>query len=279
MQQANNIPYSQQPTIIQVGTSGKLIPYVIGGVLLVGAAVYAEKAWQKYRIAKENSKAAQDPNVNLAAQIYSENRAWYTEDSVMIDLFRQVKDYKAVKESYKVYGKDLLSDTRSHVSSGAYQQLLNILGNKAGGVKAGSGTSQQAVQVSSKPQWLVTKVDARLRKTPKAGSAVLTLRSNIIETISTNMTVGFIDTLALRNNGGKLFYDDENNTFFIPVRVFDSKDIKKTYPVYIASSNVTIVADTIPKDKDLVRISAMQYNAAYAVSGLSGTIKSKKCFC
>lgn len=252
-----------QPYIINTG-SGNTVVWVIGGVAALGAAWYFKSWWDDYKMAQLNKKAATDPNANIASQIYSENRATYTEDNKVIDLFRQIRDFNAVNALYKDTGKDLLIDTRKHVSSGAYQQILNIIGIKSGAVSTTSDTSQQATSTAKYPQWLISKTDVRLRKSPKAGSAVFTLRPNVISTVRNNMIVGFVDHAAIKRNGGKLYYDDENSVFFIPVLVFDAANIKKTYPAYIASSAVYIEETNYPKNKELLRISSWTYNTAYA---------------
>ncbi len=252
-----------QPLIIKTG-SGNTGIWVIGGVAVLGAAWYFKGWWEDFKMARLNKKAATDPNANIASQIYGENRATYTSDDKMVSLFRQIRDFEAVNNLYKETGKDLLSDTRKHVSSGTYQQLLNIIGIKSGAVSATTSTSQQVITKGKYPQWLISKTDVRLRKSPKAGSVLFTMRPNVITTVRSNHIVGFVDHAAIKRNGGKLYYDDENSVFFIPVLVFDADNVKKTYPAYIASSAVYIEETAYPKNRELLRVSAWNYNRAYA---------------
>lgn len=245
---------------------------IVGGLLLAGGLYYLKQKWDSYQVAKENKKAGEDPNVNIASQIHSENRATYTENDVQIGLFRQITDYKKTSDAYKIIssGKDILEDTKPHVSSGTYQQILNIIGIKGGATKA---TSQASTEVQTNLKaftWVVSKVDARIRKSPKAGSAVFTMRPNVIATAKGNSIIGIIDKATLLKNGGKLFYDDANNTFFLPILVFDKDDPRKYYPAYVAISNVNVFKDQ-PKQLTFFRISAMSYQQAYAVSGIEKT--------
>jgi hypothetical protein len=257
---------NQKPIIVSTGGNAK---YIALGVLTLGGYFFYKK-WNDDRLLKQNNtQAAEDNSANLASQIHAENRATYTEDSVQLGLFRQITDYKKTQDSYLKAsgGKDMLEDTRKHVSSGAYQQILNILGIKGGAIKA---TSQAATDVQSnpnKPSWVVAKVDARIRKTPKAGSAVFTLRPNIIGTAKGNTLIGFVDQATLKKNGGKLFYDDENSVFFLPVFVFDDKNMRRYYTAYVAVSTVNIYKDQ-PKTLPFFRVSESAYTQAYATSGI-----------
>lgn len=257
---------------IIVSTSSGNAKYLALGVLTLGGYFFYKK-WNDDRLLKQNNQqAAEDNSANLASQIHDENRATYTEDSVQIGLFRQITDYKKTQEAYLKAsgGKDLLEDTRKHVSSGAYQQILNILGAKGGAIKATSQTASNVENKSVQASWVIAKVDARIRKSPKAGSAVFTIRPNVIGVAKANTIVGIIDRATLKQNGGKLFYDDKNSTFFLPVLVFDDKDARHYYPAYVAVSTVNVVKDQ-PKQTPLFRVSAFAYSQAFATSGI-GTV-------
>lgn len=256
-------------TPIIVSSGGGTAKYIALGVLTLGG-YYVFNKWNDERLLKQNNQqAAEDNSANLASQIHDENRATYTEDSVQIGLFRQITDYKKTQEAYLKAsgGKDILEDTRKHVSSSAYQQILNILGIKGGAIKATSQTASDVQNKSTQASWVIAKVDARVRKSPKAGSAVFTIRPNVIGVAKASTIVGIIDRATLKQNGGKLFYDDKNSTFFLPVLVFDDKDARHFYTAYVAVSTVNVVKDQ-PKQTPLFRVSALAYSQAYATSGI-----------
>ncbi|MBS1635234.1 MAG: hypothetical protein JST26_04870 [Bacteroidetes bacterium] len=239
------------------------------GILTFGG-YHLYKNWKADKDLKEtNSHAAEDNSANIASQIHSENRATYTEDSVQISLFRQITDYKKTQEEYLKAsgGKDILEDTRKHVSSGAYQQILNILGIKDGAIKPTSQAAQDATVNLKKYSYVVAKVDARVRKSPKAGSAIFTLRPNVIGTAKANTVVGIIDKATLQKNGGKLFFDDENSVFFLPILIFNAQNPRKYYTAYVALSNVNLF-ETRPKQLPLFLVSDFAYTQAYATSGI-----------
>lgn len=242
---------------------------ILASALAIGGFFYAKNWWESYQQSKENKKAAEDNTVNIASQIHSENRATYTEDNIQIGLFRQITDFQKTSDEYKLVskGKDILEDTRAHVSSGAYQQILNIVGVKGGAVKPTSQTSKDVQSNIMKFSWVVAKVDARIRKSPKAGSAVFTIRPNIVGTAHANTIVGIIDKQSFVKNGGKLFFDDENNVFFLPILVFDSNDIRHYYSAYVAVSNVNVFKEQ-PKQLPLFRLSSWAYTQAFATSGI-----------
>ncbi len=253
---------------MEAGSTTKLLLLSALGIF----GFYKANAWyDENNLKKENSKAAEDNSSNIASQIHAENRANYTEDSVQIGLFRQITDYKKTKDAYlnSSKGLDMLEDTRKHVSSGAYQQILNILGIKGGAIQAQSQTAKDVQQPSSKFNWVLAKVDTRIRKSPKAGSAVFTLRPNVIGTAKAGTIIGIIDKITLAKNKGKLFYDDENSVFYIPVLVFNNKDSRKYYTAYVSASSINVF-EKRPENSPMYLISEFTYNQAFAVSGIEG---------
>lgn len=252
-----------------IAATGSGVKYLVLGVLGV-VGIYKAKSWyDEYKLKQQNTKAAEDPNGNIASQIHSENRATYTEDSKQINLYRQITDYKKAQAAYlnSSGGKDMLEDTRQHVSSGAYQQILNIIGIKGGAITANSQTSQEVTTTKKVFPWVVAKVDTRIRKSPKAGSAVFTLRPNIIGVAKANTVIGIVDRATLQKNGGKLFYDDTNSAFFVPVFIFNNKDAKKYYPAFVAASAINVF-EKQPKHLPLFLVSEFAYTQAYATSGI-----------
>ena len=275
-------PEEKKPSIIMAGSSNTGSLLIGTGILLVvGYLGYnkLESAKQAADQSKQDDIAASDQPTNLANQIYAENRATLTSDSKMVDLYNQITDYKATKDAYtKVsLGKDMLADTEKHVSSSTYQQLLNILGIKGGSKKASSKTVAASVKVVSSAKvtakWLKTKVDTRIRKTPVAistTSAILHFsKTNIVGSVPANTTVGFIDITTLSKNGNQPFYDSKNDVYFLPVLVFDKKDLNKQYTVYVAASTVDEF-DSMPPGSKLLKINQADYDGAKSVSGLSG---------
>lgn len=263
----NQMQYTQQPFILKTGNN--VVPYIVLGVLGIGGFIVGKKLYNDFRLSSENKKADTDNNSNLASQIHAENRAVWTEDSEQVSLFRQITDYNATLKAYKKVsgGKDMLEDTRKHVSSGTYQQILNIIGVKGGAVQA---TSQTALNVQTQLMqylWVVAKVDTRIRKSPKVGSAVFTMRPNIIGVAKGNEVVGLIDKTALINNKGKLFYDDENNTFFLPILIFQKPDFKTVFKAFVAIANVNVFKSQ-PKNSEYFSAYKWQYDQAYSVSGI-----------
>lgn len=258
---------NSQPIIVSTGGNSAL--YIVLGVLTIGGYFIGKKLYDDYRLAKENKKAANDNSSNIASQIHSENRAGWTQNDVQVSLYRQITNYEATRQAYINVsgGKDMLEDTRKHVSSGTYQQILNILGIQGGAIKP---TSQTAIDVQTKLMqysWVVSKVDTRIRKSPKVGSAVFTMRPNIIGVAKGNSIVGIIDKASLVRNKGKLFYDDENSTFFLPVLIFDKDGFRKVYNAYVAIANVNVFKEQ-PKNLDYFSIYKWQYDQAYSVNGL-----------
>lgn len=265
----NNSTHTNQNEALDGVAVSSGAKYLVLGVLGVVGYFKAKSWYDDYKLKQENTKAAEDNSTNIASQIHAENRATYTEDSVQIGLYRQITDYKKTKEAYNNVsgGKDMLEDTRKHVSSGAYQQILNIIGIKGGAVQATSQTSQEVTNTKKVFPWVVAKVDTRIRKSPKAGSAVFTLRPNIIGVAKANTIVGIIDKATLQKNGGKLFYDDANNAFFVPILIFNNRDVRKYYPAFVAASAINVF-EKQPKNLHLFLISEFAYTQAYATSGV-----------
>ncbi len=253
----------QNPVVIKDG-KGKAVLWVVLGLATVGGIYYGKKWYDDYKLGKENKKADTDDNANIASQIYSENRATWTSDDKQVELYKQISDYKVARESYKkAHSLDMLEDTRKHVKSSTYQQILNILGIKGGAIKPTSQTAQNVQSNLMQYSWVVAKIDTRVRKSPKVSSAVFTLKPNIIGTAKQGMLVGLVDKQALLDNKGKLFYDDENNTFFLPVLLFEKGNLKKLYKAYIAIANVNVLK-LQPKGLDYFLVSAFQFNSAYS---------------
>ena len=258
---------SGQPIIISGGGSG--VKYAVIGVVTIGGFIVAKKMWEAHRLSQVNKEVADDRHSNIAVQIYSENRSTWTSNSKQIELFRQITDYKKTVKAYEKIsgGKSIIEDTRKHVSSSTIQQILNILGIKDGAVEATSQTSMDVQNNFMLYSWVVAKVDSRIRKSPKVESAVFTLRPNIIGVAKGNMIIGIIDKKALFNNKRKLFYDDEHNTFFLPVLIFDSSDARKYYPAFVAIANVNVFKDQ-PKQAEFYRISSRDYLQANSINGI-----------
>lgn len=249
--------------------SGKGWKYLVLGVLGVGGAIAGVKIWHKLSLKLENKKAAEDEDTNIASKIHAENRATWTSDDKQISLYRQVADYKATSKAYKHLsgGKDMLEDTRKHVSSGSYQQILNILGIKGGAIKASSDTAKQIQTNLLQSTWVVAKVDTRIRKSPVAGSAVFNMQSNILGTAKIGNLVGLLDKGTLHKNKGKLFYDDKNGAFFLPVLVFDNSNASKYYPAFVAIANVQVLKEQ-PKNITYFTLSKWQYDQTSAFNGI-----------
>ena len=272
-----------KPQVITVGGSTNPLNIAIGGALILGAGYLAYNHFHNAALqadqTKQNDVAATDQPTNLANQIYAENRSGYTSDSKQVDLYNQITDYKATKDAYtKVsLGRDMLADTQPHVSSKTYQQILNILGIKGGSKKATSDTVKQATKATpaatTKAKWLVTKVDTRIRKTPKADSLTSSVlhfsKSNIIGSVPAKTTIGFVDLATLAKNGNKPFYDSKNDVYFLPVLVFDKKDLNKQYTVYIAASTIDEF-DSVQPGTKLLKINESDYNGAAATAGING---------
>jgi len=262
----NNQTQNTQPIIVSTGSNTAL--YIVLGVLTIGGYFIGKKMYNAYRLAQENKKAGSDNSSNIASQIHSENRAGWTQNDVQVSLYRQITDYEATRQAYRNVsgGKDMLEDTRQHVSSGTYQQILNILGIQGGAIKP---TSQAANDVQTKLMqfsWVVAKVDTRIRKSPKVGSAVFTMRPNIIGVAKGNTIVGLIDKATLLKNKGKLFYDDEHSTFFLPILIFDSNGFHNVYNAFVAIANVNVFKEQ-PKNREYFSVSKWQYDQAYSVNG------------
>lgn len=257
-------PAVSTPLIIQGAGNNKGI-YIILGIAALGGGIYFGKQWyDKYKLGEESKKADTDRNANLATQIYSENRATWTSDDKQIELYRQINDYQATRTSYKnAYSLEMLEDTRQHVRSGTYQQILNILGLKGGAIKPTSQAAQNLQVDLMNYSWVVAKVDSRIRKSPKVTSAVFTTQSNIIGVANANTLIGIVDKQSLLANNKKLFYDDKNSTFFLPVFIFSRNNAKKVYKAFVAIANVNLLKEQ-PKGLDFFSFFEFQYNGANA---------------
>lgn len=250
------------PIVIQNGKNSK-IAYIVLGIIAVGGSIYFGKQWYDgYKLGQENKKADTEESANIAAQIHSENRATWTSDSKQIELYRQINDYQATRASYKkAYSLEMLEDTRKHVSSGTYQQILNILGIKGGAIKPTSQTAQNVQVDLLNYSWVVAKIDTRIRKSPKVSSSVFTTKPNIIGVAKANTLVGLVDKQTLLTNKRKLFYDDKNNTFFLPVLLFSRNDAKKVFKAFVAIANVNVLKEQ-PKGIEFFSFYEFQYNNA-----------------
>lgn len=257
-----------QPFLIQTGSASggsNIGLYVFLSVLTIGAYWVGKNYLETLRLAKANGQVGTDNSYNTASQIHSENRAGWTEGSVQVGLYRQISDYKATQAAYREIskGKDMLEDTRQHVSSGTYQQILNILGLKDGAIKATSTEAEQIKNQLMQVNWVVARSDVRVRKSPKVDSAVFTTRPNILGVARGGQTIGLIDKPALIRNKGKLFYDDKNSTFFLPVLIFDSSDLRKYYSGFVSIANVNLFKDQ-PNSSNRFLISSSTYLSTYA---------------
>lgn len=227
---------------------------IIKGLLIIGTIAsvgyFGKKAFDKYQASKTNKEAGSDENVNIANQILAENESTVTNDSKIVELFQQIADYNKVKTAYSKIsaGKDLLTHTKSGVSSSTYQEILNILGIKGGSKKPQTVTSKTLLNFNdaSKPFWIISKEAVRVRKTPKKISA-LSLNSNTIKTTGVDEIVGFLDKAAIINNGRKLFYDSAEDIYFVPIKI---KAGLKFKPAYVAASGIKFVeSEKAPSNK------------------------------
>lgn len=286
-----NAPAAQEherPEIIEMGGGTNPLIFLFGGVLLLGGGYMVYTKMHDAKLAADqsaqNDQAGTDQPTNLANQIYAENRATFTSDDKMVTLFNEIADYKATKDAYTKIslGNDLLADTEKHVHPATYQQLLNILGIK-GGSKVATSAVVKAATAKAKPgaavtaKWVVTKTDTRVRRTPFAGtktSAYLHLSaSNIIQTVPAKTTVGFIDVATMAKNGNKPFYDTKNDTYFLPVLVFDKDNLNKQYTVYVAASTIDEY-DSIPPGAAMLHIKSGDYTSAKATTSGLGSIEN-----
>ncbi len=254
----------QNPIVIK-DNKGKTVLWVMLGIATLGGIYYGNKWYNNYRLKKENKKVGSENDTNIASQIHSENRAGWTEGNIQLDLYRRIENYKDTVNSYKEVseGKDMLEDTRKNVSSGTYQQILNIVGVKGGAIKPTSQTAQNVLNELLKYSWVVAKVDTRVRKSPKVSSAIFTTKPNILGTATQGNLIGLIDKQTLFENKKKLFYDDEHNTFFLPVIIFDKSNMNKYYKAFVAIANVSVYKDQ-PKGLDYFKIYSFQYNNTFS---------------
>ncbi len=253
------------PSSIVVNSGkNKTVLYLLLGVATIGGLYYGKKWYDNYKLEQENKKADSDDNANLASKIYAENRATWTSDDKQLELYKGITDYNAVRMSYKkAHNLDMLEDTRKHVSSGTYQQILNIIGIKGGAIKPTSQAAQNVQNSLMEYLWVVAKIDTRVRKSAKVSSAIFTTKPNIIGVAKSGAVIGIIDKQAILENKGKLYYDEQHNTFFLPVIVFDSVTVKKSYKAFVAIANVNVLK-TQPTGASLFTVSAFQYNNAYS---------------
>jgi len=270
-----------QPIVVKSDSSiaTKLIGAVV--VLIGGYFAYSKISTMiaDKKRSGEYEKTGEDSNSNLAAQIYSEYKAFWVSDDKMIELFRQISDYKAVKAAYTKLsgGRDMMEDVRSHVKSGAMQQILNIIGVKGGAKGTTSSQSNDILtllknrkQGEDINRYLVTTKDgARLRKSAKVDSILswktITTGNNIIASLNKDMVVGLVDYITIKANGGKLLYDDSANVFFIPVLVLNNSGAFKN--CVIAASNVIVKKPSEIDSSKRIIIGTAAYDMAVAGLG------------
>lgn len=243
---------------------------IAGGV--IGGGLYAKNAYDKYTAAKEEAKIADDPNANLASQMQTEMEKTNPDDDVLINLAGQVQDYNAFKTSYKkLTGKDFLAHlkSKSFVDEKTVRTIANIFGEKGGAVKPQS--SQANAVASSKPNqsvFIITKSSVRIRSKPKGGGR-FSFKDNVIDTVIPGTYIGLLNQIDYTNNGRKLFFDPENNIFFMPIIIFNEKN--KPMKAYVAASEVSVTPNKPPKAAKL--FSSKDY-ARTIVGGLKGSENS-----
>lgn len=270
-------------TIIQTGsTQSSLATKLLIAAAIGGGLWYGNNKLKEYKKEQQQNEAGNDPNTNIALQIFQELDKNNPDDELLKQLFGQVKDLKAVSAAYKNVsgGKDMLTTLQGKTFVGAdtVQAIMRILGVASGAVKPTSQTVQTASTNANKGKtvWIVTKAAVRVRRSPKAYSTTdLALKTaknlgvpqnNIISTIQAGETAGFLDVKRWNDNGNKPFYDADKNTFFLPILIFvgDAKTLK---PAFIAASEVyTVTAEKSPKLAVIYKTN--DFNSSKELSGL-----------
>ncbi len=287
--QKKDSPPAQPPLIINTGSKSNLLLPLLGLATVVTGFIVVPKFLKKKDQAEAHSKADEDPYVNLATRIFSERKSWWTSDKVVVDFFKEMmknpklNDFKKLNAAYKKVslGNDLLADMQKNLKADAYQEVLRIIGYSSGAVTPTSKQGDTVIKNPSVKKIAITKVDARLRKSPKALSAIrIGIKTNIITTVKAGQSF-FVNTPDLIKRNGKLYFDTENNVFFIPVIVPDSSDSKKHYAAYIALSTVDVKEvktneDALPiiKKHPLQRITSMQWSLSSYIEGIGNVQKA-----
>jgi hypothetical protein len=241
------------------------------------------------REGKANQNLDTDPFTNIASNLQSERESNVVEDSVVIDLIRQAvaldKDhgYDKLKAAYAELrgGKDLMVDISPYLDDESIRQINAIIGVAGGAKKPTKVVSSTLIDQITKQNaakdtttiWVVAKEAVRVRKTPVKWENVAILKhgpnwkDNRVATAEKGQYIGYVDAIKVMNNGGKFFYDDENDVWFVPVRVAEwylwpHTKPSKRYTLYVALSSVTWTKTLPPANKKPFTVTQALYDGA-----------------
>ncbi len=269
----------QQPIIITApqnnSAANTAIKYVAGGLLLVGGIYFGKKAWDKYQHEKALREYANSPEAQQAVALYTAMNPSGssflsfgdgTNEEALYAAAQQIKDFPKVQEIYKkVYGINLVDDLQKELTPEELVKFNTIINDKKS--DTGSGTRPASIPTFGKGQAVISKTDARIRKTPFITGTFS--KTNVITTTkSTGVFVGYTTGVTKR--------DAASNTLFFEVQMtMKVNDLNYTIVnVWIAGSTVDVLkiapSDAQKKYGKPMVFSQSAYNmASSALSGIA----------
>jgi hypothetical protein len=219
----------------------------VGGILL--ALFLADKAIASAAKDSADAQLDKDPAAGQAraldAALNPGFKNWIkngggADTNAVWDIAPQITDLDKVRDYYKAQTKtrDLNDDLETVLGPDGYQKFL------AFATKGKTGNTKYATTLKPIPakQWVITKLEANIRKTPKVESKWLP-GNNIVKLVKPGMAVGATT--------GKFVYDAKDDVTFIEFYTFGTKQAGKQY-FYVAKSQVELISDEEKKKRDKV---------------------------
>lgn len=154
-------------------------------------------AWKKYKQKLENEKIFTDPNAQQASILRKAIIGAGTDEKAIMQMARKITDWKAVQKSYnKLTGNNLNEDLKSDLSSKDYNLFLSIVNRSISNQSQGS--KQGYLVLSSK--------NVRIRNTPDSTKSAFGFNSNVLDTASIGILLGFATGKTTVDSKGVQYY-------------------------------------------------------------------------
>lgn len=226
---------------IPEGTTDKLIKLGAAiALFFIGKKMLDKKAQDNADGQVDNNPAAGQARAINAAMNPSGFDWMRTFDGTSADaiyaIAPQITNLDAVKDFYKAQtkGRVLHEDLINELGAEGYDRFLSLA------TKGKSGSPKYSTVRTDIPAnlWIVTKLDANIRRTPKLESKLLPI-NNIVKVVTKGKSIGITT--------GKYAYDASNDVTFIEFFTIGVKDKAKHY-FWVAKSQVELL-NKAEKDK------------------------------
>lgn len=243
----------------------------LGGSLIVaGIAGYLlNKAYKAYKKSSTEKQVAESPEVRQAMSLYAamnpsgiEWLSWAdgTKSMMILDIAKEIKDIAKVQQEYKnLYGSSLMDDLRKDLSP---EELIKFNYTLQFSPQNISKTGNKPTLNVAKGTYMITKLPANIRKTPKNISR-WSFSNNIIRLADAGKSIGMATGKTEYDNGGE---NSGSGTLFVEIQSL-SQDKRKPIFFWVAASQLQEISKEVYKSN---KYPFLWFKEADILNGLEG---------